>query len=739
MPIERPNPNNPRPLKPTLASNRTAKTPLTPRLAGAPTAPSTASSQSSRPARTSNGGTPRPASTALDNVTPVKAFLSSNITPRSSSRKSRVGVDSASSTPSGTPAATPTSSRPSSTIDYPQREQGIGYSGHLAVGSNGAPGGGRPRSIPGQISNTTTPTPRLPLSNIYNHTPSEAGSSKDVSPLFFHANDAKPNEQPAPQKKTPTFYYANGKQDDAPRRYNVPSPPPSAVGRPQPESKFFHADSLSEPKERPPILTPPPMSASPELLLPPNGAPGLSPRMASPTKDWAHLSYRKGASQIMRPSLNRGNSAVSILSGPNTPDLPDRARRRSSVASSVIKQGHVKSASLSSIDSVTSPKRMSSNEPCAMTPSPLHTENRILSNVSLADSIASAPSPLLATFSALPSPGQTSPIKLDGKSALEMMNELAANARRERKVLDLEISNSSLLAINRSLEKEIRKQKAEIRRFRRMSRAGHFATDPAGSTLDTFSAVGAGPTGDLSDMSEEEEEVQEPEVEDEEEDPDSSDSSFDEGAMSPGAQLERDEVHRLRDEKRLQLDLSKHRDMLADSQKMNQSLKRCLGWTEQLIKDGQKALEHKVHVSDVKLGGRVLISEDDNDITEAEESKGLLSPWSPMHHAMDVLDSPFFPNQDRTIDRDSGVDIDGLDHDYENHDDPHAEPPMRDESTNSSSPVKDFRPHLPGQWVSYANITEPVRQPFEDLTPLGSPFEERIRYLHASIDALEGS
>jgi hypothetical protein len=57
----------------------------------------------------------------------------------------------------------------------------------------------------------------------------------------------------------------------------------------------------------------------------------------------------------------------------------------------------------------------------------------------------------------------------------------AANARRERKVLDLEISNSSLLAINRQLEREVRRQKTEIRRFRRLSRAGRLTS--SGSTM----------------------------------------------------------------------------------------------------------------------------------------------------------------------------------------------------------------------------------------------------------------
>jgi hypothetical protein len=657
-----------------------------------------------------------------------------------------VGVDSASSTPNGTPSATPSSSRPSSTVDFPQREQAIGYNGYGATGKASSQVGGRPRSTPGPSSSFTAPAPRLPLSGIYNHTPSETGSTRDASPLFFHANDARPHEQPAPTsaplKRTPTFFYADGKQDDTLLKHDVPSPPSSSVSRARPESQFFHADSLSELKDRPPILTPPPISASPDLLPPPNVANGPSLRPLSPTKEFTHLSYRKGASQVIRPSLNRGNSgssALSILQGQTTPD-PDRTRRRSSVASSIVKQrGHAKSSSLSSIDSVASQKKMSSNEPSAMTPSPLHTANRLVSNPSLPDNTASAPSPRLTTFSGYSSPVSASPTKNDGKSALETMNELAANARRERKVLDLEISNSSLLAINRSLEKEVRKQKAEIRRFRRMSRAqlGGFAADTVGSPIET-SAIGATPIGDLSDMSEGEEEDEEPD-EEEEEDPESSDDSFEEGTLSPSAQLERDESHRLRDEKRLQLDLSKHRDMLADSQKMNQSLKKCLGWTEQLIKDGQKALAYKVNVSDVKLGGRVLVAEDDHEDAEAEESKGLLSPWSPRHQAVDALESPFFPNPDHVIDRDSGVDLEGLESIGRSDAGSHTASLTEQDPDQSKSPVKEFRPHLPGQWISYANIKEPGLKRYEDLTPLGSPFEERIRHLHASIDALEAS
>ena len=38
--------------------------------------------------------------------------------------------------------------------------------------------------------------------------------------------------------------------------------------------------------------------------------------------------------------------------------------------------------------------------------------------------------------------------------------------------MDLEISNASLLALNRTLEKRMRKQNSELRRYRRLTRTG---------------------------------------------------------------------------------------------------------------------------------------------------------------------------------------------------------------------------------------------------------------------------
>ena len=652
MPVDRTNTNTSRPLKPTLATTRTAKTPVTPRLASS--VASASSTQSGRKPRSVVGSTPKAKTSAHEDVTPVKAFINSNVTPRSSARTSRVGVASPNTTPSGTPSVTPISSRPPSTVDFPSKEQSHGYSG-LGVNGFQSAQNHRPRSVVGGNNYSAAPTPRLPLSNIYSHAPEVR--AQDASSMFFHANDARAQEQappPPPPKKAPVFFYANGTQDDSPRASETPSPPLSSVGRSQPESKFFHADSFSEARGTPPILTPPPMSASPEPWSSNHYAQGqnnLQP--PSPTKESMHLSYRKGVSQVLRPNLHRGASALSILSGTPIPENGSEiSGRRSSVTSSVVRLGHAKSASLSSIDSTNSLKKVPSHDLSTIHPSPLHNEKRIISNGSLPESVASAPIEPTGGISGLPSPGPLSPNSIaPGKSALEQVNELAANARRERKVLDLEISNNSLLAINRSLEREVRKQKAELRRFRRMSRAGRFSTDTV-SNLEEFSAIGVNELGDLSDMEEEQEES-------DEDYGDSGDSSFDESTLSADALAERDNSHRLRDEKRLQLDLSKHRELLVDSQKMNQSLKRCMNWTEELIKEGKKALAYEVRVSDVKLGGRVLNSEEQLDEEQTAESRSLLSPWTPPHRATDTFGPmPLSPSE--CADRDSGIDLDGM-------------------------------------------------------------------------------
>ena len=102
------------------------------------------------------------------------------------------------------------------------------------------------------------------------------------------------------------------------------------------------------------------------------------------------------------------------------------------------------------------------------------------------------------------------------------------------------------------------------------------------------------------------------------------DSVPDEGVLSPDSLAEHDAKHRTHDEERFMSDLARHQELLVDSQKLNQSLKRCLGWTEELIKEGQRALEYSVHVQDIELGGRVLSPEELGEV--GESGRNLLSP-----------------------------------------------------------------------------------------------------------------
>lgn len=168
------------------------------------------------------------------------------------------------------------------------------------------------------------------------------------------------------------------------------------------------------------------------------------------------------------------------------------------------------------------------------------------------------------------------------------------------------------------------------------------------STSGRLSTLGE--SDNLSDISgfSDDDGREEPELSDDED-------LIEDGISSPHAQAERDAKKRAKDEKRLQLDLSKHQELLIDSQKLNQSLKRCLGWTEELISEGKKALEYQVCVSDVEVGGRVL-APDENEF-ELTHSRGLLSPvHEPIGNPWDFSGAER-ESVESELDRDSGVDI----------------------------------------------------------------------------------
>jgi len=581
-----------RPLMPVLSASAKAsnRAPLTPRVAG--TAPQVAQTPLSRRGARSENNTPS-ASSREDLSTPVSAFLNNNITPRSSSRKTR--VDSANTTPTGTPTGTPVpASNDSFRINHDPPVYGSG------LGINGID-----KDVPKRPTVSFSPA----VSDI-GFSKGPAQNNKDDSKFFFasEAKTVQPARPPLQSKTSTSFVYANGETIGPP-----PSSSGSAVGSTVDDRapKFFHANGTPDLESAPHLPPPRPSSVvssssrinSPRLGNTSTFSPPLRPNSPSKLQQHASVSSLRSTPTLDPPVLprpqpvGRGQSANGIV-----------AARKASIESS--RASHGRSASVGSQNEAKAPpvRKISGGE------SPGSPLNLITTSVPI-----STPEEIPEPKAPLADSPLQSPIKTG--HSIEQLNELAANARRERKVLDLEITNSSLAAINRTLEREMRKQTAELRRYRRLSRSGRLSIATSASMRTSGTSLVHSEDGTpLSDMSEDEEE------EDSEEDSSFSTDS-EEGSLSPRAMAESDARHRQRDEKRLQLDLTKHQQLLIDSQKMNQSLKRCLGWTEELINEGKKALEYHVRVSDVELGGRVLapdeVEGESEDVINEEESEGM--------------------------------------------------------------------------------------------------------------------
>ncbi|CAG8070645.1 unnamed protein product [Penicillium olsonii] len=565
-----------KPFTPTLSAafHRSQKAPLTPKLAS----PSP-----------SVGLTPRRLAPDHPYSTPSKEdspavhpnFLSANVTPRSGPRTTR--RDGAFASPTNTPPApSPQGSYSKSTVGYGRRDR--------------SPARGvkpeQPRSLRAKTLTTDTqPTTR----------PNSFSELASGAPLFFHASDARsshpsevstaPRPRPQGQQTSPasSFVYANGDQER--------------------KSLGDQSSTLSTASKRRSggIIAPRPMPASKPVSSP---SPRLnSPRLsdaASPPMEDARLPFLGGLDHGLGIVPHLGTPS-SMISDKQPPQI--RHQKASSVDSN---------APFSPLhESLRASPIIVSGNTSHDGPVPVMSENipplrpRIFSSGSSASTDTYPPAPL-------------SPGKSDGPS------DAALNARTERKIMDLEISNSSLLAINRTLEREMRQQKAELRRFRRLSRSGRISMAPS---TRSFSGVALSATSEMEE-GESEYSIQSPEDTSEISD---EDSIVDEGVLSPGSLAEHDAKHRAHDEKRVMLDLAKHQEVLVDSQKMNQSLKRCLNWTEELIKEGQRALEYNVHVQDIELGGRVLSPEELGEIGEV--GRGLLSPSSEYKEMFSPMDS----------------------------------------------------------------------------------------------------
>lgn len=600
--------------------------------------------------------TPRVASRPTEDTPKSSALgtVNANITPRSAKRKSRVDSSTNSPLQDESPADTRPKSIGASTLglsdaSYGRGSGGTGLGVSLGYGQNKA----QARLSSSKSSVGVSSSPPLVRSPGYADLSSQQDS---IESRFFHASDAHRQEpvvkRPEP-KRTPAFFYADGKEDTSRLPPKSLSPVMSAMSE---KGSWQRPEQQMNSMRSTPMLSPALSAAGSSVssFFPATTSQSQPMRAPSPSKENIHLSYRKGASQIFgtRPTPRQ------------TPRPADLTLVEESRRPSLGGPQHHKSPSLSSIDSgnshasrrrsstavdVQSPGSPLTNAPMIASPlprigSPPHSQPTI--DTSLASSLA----PLLEN-------GPLSPTK--------KVSELAADARRERKVLDLEISNSSLLAINASLEREVRRQKMELKRFRRLSRAGRFSM--AASELSNGRSSG----GSLGVLGEEDDEDDDPfaaamlsglvDLDDDISDSEEDDSLMSSNsALSPNARQDR----LAKDEKRLRVDLDKHKELLVVSQNINQSLRRCMYATEAMIGEGRKALQYHVRVSDVKMGGRILSGLDDDEEIEVEDEHDLVTgdegSAEGMKSLLDVwagVGRPQLDGSEGSGDRDSGIEL----------------------------------------------------------------------------------
>ena len=564
-----------------------------------------------------------------DVATPVKAFLSSNITPRSSSRKAR--VESASSTPNGPSNGTPSNSRPVSSIER---------RGKPAEDTRATSGLGLRISTSGRRSRASSVISDGPGSSISSRPPllerkhsATRTTSPESSPMFVYANDVKAS---MPSRPTVTRLHSKGQLPGygQSRDGSVSNGRNSSMSNSptldEQKTKVFHInDPLNDskppsrlsngvPSHRPPLQTiysahtasSPPRAVSPlkEEFLP------RKPSVNKPSPRRHTRLVSNGGTEIKQPETTPGTTDIARRSSTNSPrQSPGQARINSHSRSSSVQSAGPSSCRRSSIAFLDSGP---------MAAERARNTSMVVSNGALPHSVN--PPAVTQEIPSLPAQPQSStrPSAV-GQSKIDQMNELAAKARRERKVLDLEISNSSLLAINRTLEREMRKQNAELRRYRRLSRSGRLSAAPASRSvpgkMSLFSENDEDQADETSPLDSDNEEIDHERI--------FSDIAFLSPTSSrPSSPTSRAGRTRFQDPKRPELDIAAHRTLLLDGQKLNQSIKNCLAQTEALLASGKTALEYQARApTPENLGARVLTPDDIED-SILGQCQGLLSP-----------------------------------------------------------------------------------------------------------------
>lgn len=316
---------------------------------------------------------------------------------------------------------------------------------------------------------------------------------------FFYASDAKTIQRPHSVPHKPVaFLYANGASAEPKRTTSPHFTPVLAPAHESAAAKFVYANGApgAGPAKHALGASAPASALStasrlPPVRLAPGGSAAACQRPTSPVKTTPPPA---GSSLSAAPLLaaSPGQSPYT-QSSPALTSAPPQGKPRASADTGkprvsvdttprLVRPGHSRTGSASTVASrfAVSPATPQAASP----PQSPGLPHPVTAAASLAPA-AEGPQEREAERGAAAQAELSQSPARSSQGPSEPASELVANARRERKVQDLEITNASLAAINRTLERQLRKQTIELRRLRRMSRAGHMsllsaATDPAG-------------------------------------------------------------------------------------------------------------------------------------------------------------------------------------------------------------------------------------------------------------------
>ena len=551
-----------------------------------------------------------PLRAAENGVTPIKPSMGPNITPRSATRKAR--AESTSPTagfivnePSKSPRTFATHGKSQGhhiaesdrfALKSPPTSVSYGSGGRSSNGSN-SPIGFR---SPPERSGTAMSAP-----------------ISDYKSSFFHADDIGMKK---PSRQATGSSMATPLEVSDKTRINSVSSAQSGLSSDNTHSddkqpKFFYANDLPEAKSPPFKGT---NNATPNRPILPTIHSGIgSPapnfvRPSSPLKD--EILPDDDSSLESSPRTTLRTSPESDLDLHSSEFL----KRRSSLPRSPTKRSSMgalneKMARRSSVHSNQGARPRKSSIPTPISQPKEKAREDIPGHQEPVSKTALEPLPRVETPQPTPVFSQPqSPTK--PQSHIDHMNELAANARRDRKVLDLEISNSSLLAINHTLEREMRKMKSELRQYRRLSRSGR--------TFNLNARRSASGRLQSTELHPEDDDLSDPGMsEDDDDDLISNVSSSQRSSTANRAVLSK-----LKDPQIEPLDFSAQNELLSEGQKLNQTIKRCLGHSEYMLTTAKQALDFSIQSKDIEpLGPRVLSPEEiEDDVIDRRQ--GLLSP-----------------------------------------------------------------------------------------------------------------